>query len=54
MKVAGVEATRDPGTWASPETTEDKRGTKDTETVAEVTRTQGEPLSLRGKTTECG
>lgn len=29
MKVAGVEATRDSGTWASPETTEDKTGTKD-------------------------
>lgn len=31
MKVTGVKATGDLGTWASPETSEDKTGTKNTE-----------------------
>lgn len=50
MKVTGVEATRDPGTWASPDTTGDKTGTKNTEaTGAEVSHWGGttEPLGAR-------
>lgn len=31
MKVTGIEATTDPGTWALPETTGHKTGTKNTD-----------------------
>ena len=61
VEVIDVKATGDPGSWASPETTEDKTGAKNTETLQGLSpqdtgmwAIRVKPQSLMGENTEGG